>query len=63
MSYWILPESGVQEFCTTVQRVTKLEEKLDVKKEIFDKNDSKIKKRFKKNRLLTEKGDFPYIYE
>ena len=43
--------------------MTKLEAKLDVNKERFDNYDSKIKKRFKENCLLPEKGDFPNIYE
>ena len=63
MSYWILPESGIPESRTTVQRVTKLEAKLDVNKERFDDYDSKIKKRFKEDRLLPEKGDFPSMCE
>ena len=48
---------------TLYHRVTKLEAKLDVNKERFDKCDSKIKKRFKGDRLLPEKGDFPSIYK
>ena len=63
MSYWILPESGIPEFCATVQIVTKLEAKVNVNKERFGKCDSKIKKRFKDDCQLLEKVDSPSIHE
>ena len=59
MSYWVLPISGVPEARTTVQRITKIESTLDAHKEKFQEYDLKIKRKFKEDRLLPEKGDFP----
>lgn len=56
MSYWVLPDSGVPESRTTVQRVTMLESQTEANISRFATYDAKIKERFKEDRLVP-KGD------
>ena len=58
MSYWVLPESGIPESRTTVQRVTVPEMSTEANIDRFKKYDERIALRFKEGRLA-KSGDKP----
>lgn len=58
MSYWILPESGIPESRTTVQRITVPESFTEANIQRFTVFDKKIATRFKEGRLV-KSGDKP----
>ena len=60
MSYWVLPQSGIPESRTTVQRVTVPESNTEANKARFVKFDQKIAERFKEDRL-SKSGDKPNL--
>ena len=59
MSYWVLPDSGIPESRTTVQRVTIPESQTETNIARFAAYDSKIAARFKEGRLL--QGEKPHL--
>ena len=62
MSYWVLPDSGIPESRTTVQRVTVAESGTEANRERFKEFDTKIAERFKEDRLMPI-GDKPDLNE